>query len=592
MPPSKPTSANASYRITVLTLMALALGSVASLAAIAFIEGVNWLSDIFLISPRARVQFPHPLLLTLATLLVPMCGGLIVGVLIQRFSPEKRPLGPPDAIRAVQLRTSLPGLRAGFISTIAAMISIGSGASVGQYGPMVYMGAIAGNLVCRLKLQIPNLQTIAIACGVAAAISTAFNAPIAGLVFAHEVILRHYSLQAFAPTTVASATGYVFANIIFERPPLFLVNFSGVAHGYEFALFAVMGIACAFLAVGFMRLIALSNKWGSKLPVPAMFRPAIAGLLVGIVALQLPDVLGVGKEALRFATIEGAFDSWELVLLVIAKMGLTAICIGFGFAGGVFSPSLLIGILFGALSWSLLDFSGLPNSGVVVYAICGMMALTSPIIGAPLTTILIVFELTHNYGLTIAAMVGVVFANLLAFRLYGRSIFDVGLANSGIDLSLGRDRALLEQIKVITLPFSEYVNINHKTSLQEVIKQLKQASRSAGVVTSSDGTYIGVVRTIDLVHEAEQPITHLIRKDMPVLNENTTLWQGMSALKGFKGEAVPIVYTGVEYGFENKNEANNNPKKGVLIGMIAESALITAYQKIANDNRSEENEAV
>ena len=588
----KVTLVHVSYRIIVLALMALALGSIASLAAIAFIEGVSWLSDIFLISPRSRIQFQHPTLLILATLLVPMCGGLIVGILIQRLSPEKRPLGPPDAIRAVQLRAPLPGLRAGAISTVAAMISIGSGASVGQYGPMVYMGAIAGNLVSRLKLQIPNLQTIAIACGVAAAISTAFNAPIAGLVFAHEVILRHYSLQAFAPTTVASATGYVFANIIFERPPLFLVNFSGVAHGYEFALFAVMGIACAFLAVGFMRLIAASNKLGAKLPVPALFKPAIAGLLVGIVALQLPDVLGVGKEALRFATIEGAFDSWELVLLVVAKMGLTAICIGFGFAGGVFSPSLLIGILFGALSWSLLDFSGLPNSGVVVYAICGMMALTSPIIGAPLTTILIVFELTHNYDLTIAAMVGVVFANLLAFRLHGRSIFDVGLANAGIDLSLGRDRALLEQIKVSTLPFSDYVNINHKASLQEAIMQLKQASRSAGVITSRDGTYIGIVRTIDLVHEDEQPITHLIRKDMPVLNENTTLWQGMSALEGFRGEAVPIVRTNNNSGNNTSNNSKSNKKAGVLIGMIAESALITAYQKIANDNRSEENEAV
>lgn len=573
---SKTTFIRVTYRIIALTLMALTLGSLASLAAIAFIEVIDWLSDLLLISPRSRIQFQHPALLSLATVLVPTLGGLITGLLIQKFSAEKRPLGPPDAIRAVQLRTPLPSFRSGAVSTLAAMVSIGSGASVGQYGPMVYMGTIAGNFVSKLHLNIPNLQTIAIACGVAAAISTAFNAPIAGMVFAHEVILRHYSLQAFAPTTVAAATGYVIANIVFERPPLFLVNFNGVDYGYEFALFALIGIACAFLAVGFMRLIAASNKLGSRLPIPPLFRPALAGLIVGLVALQLPDVLGLGKEALRFATIEGAFESWELVLLVIAKMGLTAICIGFGFAGGVFSPSLLIGILFGALSWSLLNFIGLPNSGVVVYAICGMMALTSPIIGAPLTTILIVFELTHNYDLTIAAMVGVVFANLLAFRLYGRSIFDVGLANAGIDLSLGRDRALLEHTKVNTLPFSDYVKLKHKISLHDAIALLKQGSRSAGVVIKSDGTYIGVVRTIDLINEKEQPLEDLIRNDMPVLNESTTLWQGMSQLEGFSGEAIPIVQS----------------TDGMLIGMIAESALITAYQKIANDNRSEENEAI
>ena len=564
------------YRIIALASLALVLGGFASLAAIGFIESVGWLNDVLLISPRSRIQVQNPIVLTLATVLVPVLGGLVVGVLVQRFSADKRAMGPPDVIKAVQLRTRLPAARSGLVSTLAAIVSIGSGASVGQYGPMVYMGAIAGNFVSRLKLDIPNLQTIAISCGVAAAISTAFNAPIAGLVFAHEVILRHYSLQAFAPTTVAAATGYVMANIVFERPPLFLVEFDGVAFGYEFALFALLGIACAFLAVGFMRLIAATNKLAPKLPIPVMLRPAFAGLIVGLVALQLPDVLGVGKEALRFATIEGAFAGGELLLLVLAKIALTAICISFGFVGGVFSPSLLIGILFGTLSWTLLELTGLDNSGVVVYAICGMMALTSPIIGAPLTTILIVFELTHNYDLTIAAMVGVVFANLLAFRLHGRSMFDVVLANAGVDLSSGRDQALLRHTKINTLAQGDFTNINDKKSVAQAIEQLKQASRSAGAVTDSAGKYIGVVRTVDLIGEDTQDITKLIRTDMPILNESTTLWQAMSALEGFRGEAVPIV----------------DSVTGNLKGMIAESALITAYQKITSDIRNEENEAV
>ena len=341
---SKSSIGTLSYRIVILSLLAVVLGGLVSLAAIAFIESVHWLNDVLLISPRSRVQVRNPLFLSMATILVPMLGGLVVGIVIQRYSTERRPLGPPDAIRAVQLRTPLPSVRSGVVSTLAAVVSIGSGASVGQYGPMVYMGAIAGNLVSPLKQPIANLPTIAIACGVAAAISTAFNAPIAGLVFAHEVILRHYSLQAFAPTTVAAATGYVIANIVFERPALFLVEFSGVDHSYEFALFALLGFICAILSVGFIRLIFYIAAVAPKLPLAAKYRPALAGLILGIVALQLPDVLGVGKETLRFATIEGAFESWELILLVFAKMGLTALCIGLGFAGGVFSPSLLIGI--------------------------------------------------------------------------------------------------------------------------------------------------------------------------------------------------------------------------------------------------------
>lgn len=573
---SKVSFGTLSYRIAILSLLALVLGGLASLAAIAFIESVSWLNDVLLISPRSRIQLQTPLLLSLATIIVPTLGGLVVGIILNHFSTDKRPLGPADAIRAVQLREPLPPVRSGVVSTLAAIVSIGSGASVGQYGPMVYLGAIAGNLVSKLKLPIANLQTIAIACGVAAAISTAFNAPIAGLVFAHEVILRHYSLQAFAPTTVAAATGYVIANIVFERPPLFLVEFSGVSFSYEFALFALLGFLCAFLSVGFMRLIFYAGAHADKLPFQAKYRPALAGLLVGLVALQLPEVLGIGAEALRFATIEGAFESWELILLVFAKMGLTAICIGLGFAGGVFSPSLLIGILFGAFSWTLLELIGLPNSGVVVYAICGMMALTSPIIGAPLTTILIVFELTHNYDLTISAMVAVVFANLLAFRLIGRSMFDVALARAGVDLSLGRDRALLEHTKIINLPIKDFVRVDLSDSTRLVIEKLQMGGRSEAVVVNSKGVYQGIIRIVDLLGQDYISISGILHLDSPLFDEDTTLWQGMTALEGFVGEAVPIV----------------SARDKILIGMIAESELISAYQKIARDLRVEENEAV
>ena len=155
--------------------------------------------------------------------------------------------------------------------------------------------------------------------------------------------------------------------------------------------------------------------------------------------------------------------------MVTAKIVLTAICIGFGFAGGVFSPSLLIGILFGALCWMLIDATGVvATSGVVAYAICGMMAVTSAVIGAPLTTILIVFELTRNYDLTIAAMVSVVFSNLVVYRVFGRSLFDVQLARRGVDLSLGRDRAWLSTQLVSDLAKADFAQCRQHDTVGEV----------------------------------------------------------------------------------------------------------------------------
>ena len=320
------------YRIVALSLMAVLVGFAVSLAAIAFVESVAWLNQILLISPRMRVQHEgNPMLLVVATLLVPTLGGVLVGAMFTWLSREHRSLGPADVVRAAQLNTRLPDFRSGMVSTLAAVLSLGAGASVGQYGPIVYLGAMVGRAATYLRIRINALPTIAIACGVAAAISTAFNAPIAGLVFAHEVILRHYSMQAFAPTTVASATGYVVANVMFDRPALFLVSFSGVGDSHEFVLFALLGIVSAGIAAIFMKMILGCAALAERTGVHATLRTGFAGLAVGVTALWLPDVLGIGTEALRFATIEGAFSSTELLVLVAAKIILTALCIGFGF---------------------------------------------------------------------------------------------------------------------------------------------------------------------------------------------------------------------------------------------------------------------
>ncbi len=566
------------YRIAILMLMALLVGGIVSLAAIAFVELVDWLNSALLISPRARAQaVGTSWLVPLATVVVPTLGGLLVGAMLTRISPERRSVGPPDVIRAVQLRDRLPSARAGIVSTGAAAVSLGVGASVGQYGPMVYLGALIAGAIRHTRLRIRNLQPIAVACGVAAAIATAFNAPIAGLVFAHEVILRHYSLQAFAPVTVAAATGYVIANVMFERPALFLVEFSGVRHGYEFALFALLGMLAAGVAVGFMTLTLKCAHLAKRIPMDAAFRPALAGFAVGMVGLWLPDVLGIGKETLRFATIEGAFQPWELALLVLAKISLTALCIGFGFAGGVFSPALLIGILFGAFCWTALDGgTTIENSGIIVYAICGMMALTSPVIGAPLTTILIVFELTRSYDLTIAAMVAVVFSNLIAYRIFGRSLFDVQLERAGIDLSTGRDQARLKSELIGNRMTRDYPRCRSDEPVSAAIDRLANSPWSDVMVTDEEGVLLGILRVQDAIDCPEAEVGEVMQPVRVIFETETSVWDAMIALKGFIGDAVPVI------------EASS----GRLVGTVTETAIIETYLEVVQDLRREENAAL
>ena len=554
-------------RMAILTVTALAVGAAASFAAIAFVELVSLLNSALLVAPRARVQWEKlPWLVIAATLSVPTLGGLAVGLIHRHLSPEHRPLGPPDVIRAVQFHRPLPDARSGLVSTLTAVLSLGTGASVGQYGPMVYLGALMGAAVRRLRLGVPNLAGIAISCGVAAAISTAFNAPIAGLVFAHEVVLRHYATQAFAPVTVASATGYVIANVVFERPALFLVEFAGVAHGYEFALFAVMGVLVALAAIGFMRLLLACGPWIAGVVAHPALRPGVAGLAVGLTALALPDVLGIGTETLRFATIEGAFGQGELVVLILAKIALTALCIGAGFSGGVFSPALLIGSLIGALFWTLTTGAGgIPTSGVAVYAIGAMMAFASAVIGAPLSCILIVFELTRNYDITIAAMVAVVFSNLVAHRLFGRSLFDVQLARRGMDFSQGRDRAHLAALPVRDLLSEAAVTMTPDDTSGQVAARLAAAGWRQAFALDADGRLAGVYSP----SEGQQPATL-------TFDDDTSLADAMERMRGFVGDAVPVV----------------TRADGRYLGAVSEADMVSAWLDHVARIRKEENAAL
>ena len=567
------------YRILVLTATALAVGLAASFAAILFVDCVVWLNHALLVSPRMRVQHEAmSMLVPAATVAVPAAGGLITGFLLQHCSARKRALGPPDVIQAVQFRVPLPDVRSGLVSTAASAVSLGFGASVGQYGPMVYLGAMFGGAVSRLRLRVNNLPAIAVACGVAAAISTAFNAPVAGLVFAHEVVLRHYSTQAFAPTTIAAAAGYVVANVVFDRPPLFLVDFAGVRHGHEFALFGLLGVLAAGLAITFMSAVLASGRLAGRLPVPAVLRPAAAGLALGVAALWLPEILGIGQEMLRFTTIEGAFDLQELPILLFAKIALTALCVGFGFAGGVFSPALLIGALFGTLFWSAATAAtGVETSGVAVYAICGMMAVTSAVIGAPLTTILIVLELTRSYDITIAAMVAIVMSNLIAHRLFGRSLYDVQLANRGIDMFLGRDRARLDAARAADQCIADFPKAGPDEPVREARRRLDGTGWRTAFVVDDEGRFLGVLgpgadgkKARESREGASVPVRN--RTEAPALqfDEATTVWQAVGRMDG---AAAPVVHS----------------QTGVLIGVVTQAALVRTYRDIVQELRREEN---
>ena len=564
------------YRMLALSVIGLAVGTISSFATIGFVELVIVLNDFLFVSAESRSQLSTGML-AIVTISALTIGGLIVGIILNLGVKSQYPLGPADTIYAVQLRERLPKPIAGLLSTLASVLSLGCGASVGQYGPVVYLGAMIGQLTNRLQLGVRDIRSIAIACGVAAAISTAFNAPIAGLIFTHEVILRHYSLRIFTAVTVATACGFVVANVVFKHPALFLVEFSGAFHASEFFLFALEGLACGLLAVAFMKLLAHSGEFASRIKIHAVFKPALAGFLLAIVGLQIPEVLGAGQAVLRLATISGSYNAFDLSTILIGKVLVTALCIGFGFAGGVIFPSLLIGALFGALfAFAVPELLLAEYSGLSVYAVCGMVAVASPVIGAPLTALLIIFEITRNYEITVAAMVAIVFSNLVAYHWYGRSLFDRQLMQRGLDLSLGRDRAYLQHHKAAEYMTHKIPIISNDWNCGQLLEQMAGDATHSAAIIDGEGRYLGMVYQNQLHDkDAADTVESLAFKPGLEFDENTSLWLAMETMRDYIGDAVPVVHS----------------QTRKYLGALPEAIVISAYLDAIHDLRREEHEA-
>ena len=367
----------------------------------------------------------------------PTLGGLVVGLIIWKLVKERRVHALADVIEAGALHRADISLRAGLVSALASAISIGSGASVGREGPAVHLGATVAAFLGRQFSLRPAARRVLLASGAAAAVSASFNAPIAGVLFAHEVILGHFALSAFVPTVLAAVTATLVSRVWLGDFPAFILSEQHITSYWEFPAFALLGVVCGLVAVCFQLTVMTADWSARRLTMPLWLRPALGGLAVGLMALSVPEILGVGYEATNLAIKENYTLGWLLVLLV-AKTVATAICFASRFGGGVFSPSLYLGAMAGG-AFGIIAGSAVPEyaSNYGVYAMLGMGAVAGAILGAPISTAVIVFELTGGYELTIALLLSVSIASMIMQALLGKSYFDWQLSQRGVFLGEG-----------------------------------------------------------------------------------------------------------------------------------------------------------
>ncbi|MDX2259890.1 MAG: chloride channel protein [Hyphomicrobiaceae bacterium] len=435
-------------RQPVVWVLALVIGILVGYAALAFRAAIGLVQWPWLGTMSERVAGAAAQLDWWVVLLVPAIGGVIVGLAIDRLLPGRRAHGVADVIEARALNNAAVDLKTGLISAGLSAVSIGVGASVGREGPVVHLGAtLAAAVEDRFKLSAAARRSL-LAAGVASAVSASFNAPIAGVLFAHEVILAHYALRAMVPTVIASVAGGLVTRYHLDAAPTFVIPDYQITSAYEFPAFALLGLACAVVAIAFQLSLMGAERLAARFSGPTWVRTGCGGLIVGAIAVVFPHVLGVGYETTDDA-LRGELPLWLALALILAKTAATAVSLAARFAGGIFSPTLYLGAMTGT-AFGIVATSVFPEAGSShgLYAILGMGAVAAAVLGAPLSTTLMVFELTGGYAMTIALLLTVSIAVGVTQACLGPSLFHWQLARRGIVLQDGPHQAILRRMTV------------------------------------------------------------------------------------------------------------------------------------------------
>ena len=551
-------------------LCGISFGFVMSLVSNGFVIGVQWLTT-FRESSMLQTFTIGGLPFSLGPLVSLLLAAALL-LVVRRVFHIARWHGPADSIYAAHRTDNELDVRAGFGSTLAAFISASGGASVGQYGPLVHFGATMGSFLRQMTGGVLTTDVF-IGCGVAGAIAAGFNAPIAGLVFAHEAILRHFSMRAIAPIAIASISAVWFSDRLFDVAPLFTMDSSGFDMTQMLPSALVAGPVFGIVAVLFM----LAIRYAARFAATSGWSPAkllfTAAIITGLVGTAVPEVLGLGTGPLAHM-LEGGFGIELLAVLLVLKLVLTALCIGFGMFGGVFSPALFVGAAAGAICGRIIAALGIIGVAPTL-AICGMAAVASAVIGAPIAGVVIILEMTMNYEFALAAMISVVVCLMVSDALFGHSFFDRQLLDRGIDVSQGRGHIEMMESPVLDIVSRDFVQVDAGAGIEAAIHQLAQNNAAEGYILDEDRMFRGKV-TLPTLLEARSKATlsKLVQTDPISIKHDASLQQAIEIASNFVGESIPVI----------------DRDSGRMHGIVTEADLFNLYlslqSRIADLERS------
>ena len=559
--------------LTTLVLGSL-IGIITSISVYGFISLVKFLTNVFRNPERSFNSFNDILTNTpefvIFIFVMPFLVGLIVGC-IRKYASDSRWHGPPDVILAAHSENNPLDIKSGFLTSFSSILSISAGGSVGQYGPLVHFGATIGAEINDLFRNKASYE-ILIGAGVASAISAGFGAPLAGLIFAREVILRHQSLASFAPILVASVVSYLFTKNIFGMDPIFLGSVGEINSLYDFPFFILAGIICGFISIIYMNGLTHPKYFPDISFINPILQPAVAGLICGITSIFLPEVIGLGTGAIQ-SMILGNVEFIYAFYFLIFKLLLTVLCLRMGLIGGVFAPALFLGASVGViLGFIFQNFSTTLDLNLLTVA--SMSAFASCVIGGPVANMMIILELTSDYQATLVAGVSIVFASLISYKVIGQSVFDKVLSNKNIDLKVGRENIKLQQIEVSTICHKDFCTLKPDFTIEKSINLMVKLKKSEGYLIDGDEKLLNKFELHQLISEKNKnkKISKLHQFKFLKLNSESNIFESIEKSKDFVGESIPII-----------------TKQNKMFGIISEGDLFQIFLKVTREEKELEN---
>ena len=519
-------------------LLAAVVGLVMAVVANVFVEGARWFFNTSqtenLISMEVGGQrYSLDIFLTLAV-------AAVLIFLVRRTLGITQWSGPADSIYAVQQNREPLNVRVGMGSTLAAFFAASGGGSVGQYGPLVHFGATITEVLLKY-IRVKFDRRVFIACGVAGAISAGFNAPIAGVLFAHEALLRRFSIGAIAPIAVASIVAYAANQAFFNLEPMFSLPDMPIELQPLIPFLIFTGVFSALTAVAYMaairkgRELATRSQWS----MPKLLLSCV--VVVGAIGVVVPDVAGLGLQQIN-QMLDAQFGLGMLLVLLAGKIFVTAYCLNTGFFGGVFGPALFVGAATGAVVAHVAILVGLAPHLSYALPVAAIAAVGGAVIGAPLTSIMIVIELTGSYAYGLSAMLCAILCSLLTLRFFGLSYFDRQLLDRGVDLRLGQEHIELSLTPISEIESSEFVRIEADTPLQSARQALVSAQVTEAYVCDADDQLIGKVDIHSLAQASS--LDSALDRSPVILEADGKLTDAMTTASTFVGESIPVVRQG------------------------------------------------